>query len=58
MVEVDGRDNIELGMDDIDDNIEDIVNLCHEFLTNLVCKITFGVEMVKISKERVFSNYF
>jgi len=27
-------------------------------LTNLIAKIGFGVEMAKVSKERVCSNYF
>ena len=58
MVEVDGRDNMELGMEDIEENIKDIVDGSHKFLTNLVSKIGFGVEMDNVSKERVCSNYF
>ena len=58
VVEVDGRDNMELGMEDIAKNIEDIVDCSHKFLGNLVTKIGFGVEMAKVSKERVCSNYF
>ena len=54
VVEVDGRDNMELGMDDI----EDIVDFSHKVLSNLVAKIGFGVGMAKVSKERVCSNYF
>lgn len=56
VVEVDGRDNMELGMEDIEENIEDIVVFSHKFLVNLVAKIGFGVEMAKFSKERVCSN--
>ena len=58
MVEVNGRDNIELGMEDIQENIEDIVDDYHNFLDNLIAKIGFGVEMAKVSKECVHSNYF
>ena len=58
VVEVNGRDNMELGMEDIEENIEDIVDGSHKFLANLVAKIGFGVEMAKVTKERVCSNYF
>ena len=54
VVEVDGRDNMELGMEDIEENTEDIVDGSHKFLA----KIGFGVEMTNIAKERVCSNYF
>ena len=54
LVEVDGRDSMELGMEDI----EDIVDFSHNFFSNLVSKIGFGVEMTKVAKERVCSNYF
>ena len=58
VVEVNGRDNMELGMDYNEENIEDIVDGSHKFLANLVAKIDFGVEMVNVIKERVCSNYF
>ena len=58
VVEVNGRDNIELGMEDIEENIEDIMDGSHKFLANLVSKIVFGVEMANVAKERVCSNYF
>ena len=58
MVEVNGRNNMELGMEDIEENIEDIVDGSHKFLANLVANIGFGLEMPKASKERVCSNYF
>jgi len=58
VVEVDGKDNMELGMGDIEENIEDIVDFSHKVLSNLISKIGFGVEMAKVSKERVCSNYF
>ena len=51
VVEMNGRDNMELGM-------EDIVDGSHKFLSNLVAKIGFGVEMANVFKERVCSNYF
>ena len=54
VMEVNGRDNMELGMEDI----EDIVDGSHNFLANLVAKIGFGVDMANVSKERVCSNYF
>ena len=58
VVEVNGRDNMELGMEDIEENIEDIVDGSHKFLANLVARIGFGVEMANVTKERVCSNYF
>ena len=42
----------------IEENIEDIVDGSHKFLANLVAKISFWVDMAKVSKERVCSNYF
>ena len=58
VVEVNGRDNMERGMEDIEENIEDIVDDSHKFLAKLVAKISFWVEMASVSKERVCSNYF
>ena len=58
VVEVDGRDNMELGMEDIEENIEDIVDSSHKVLTNLVVKIVFWVDMATVATERVCSNYF
>ena len=58
VVEVNGRDNMELVMEDIEENIKDIVDGSHKFLANLVAKIGFGVEMANVAKERVCSNYF
>jgi len=58
VVEMNGRDNMELGMEDIEENTEDIVDGSHKFLANLVAKIGFGVEMANVANERVCSNYF
>jgi len=58
LVLVDGRDNMEFGMEDIEGNIDDIVDGSHKFLANLISRIGFGVVMAKVSKERVCSNYF
>ena len=58
VVEVNGRDNMELGMEDIEENIEHIVDGSHKLLANLVAKIGFGVKMANVAKERVCSNYF
>ena len=58
VVEVDGRDNMELGMEDIEENMDDIVDFSHKVLANVVAKIGFVVEMAYVSKERVCSNYF
>ena len=58
VVKVDGRDNMELSMENIEENIEDIVDGSHKFLANLVAKIGFGVEMANVAKDRVCSNYF
>ena len=46
VVEVDRRDSIELGMEDIEENIEDIVDFSHKVLANLVFKTGFGVAML------------
>ena len=58
VMEVDGKDNIEFGMEDIEENTKDIVDSSHKFLANLVAKFGFGVEMANVVKERVCSNYF
>ena len=58
LVEVDGRNNMDLVMEDTEENVEDIVDASHKFLANIVAKIGFGVEMAKVAKERVCSNYF
>ena len=60
VVEVNGKDNMEFGMEDIEedtDDIEDIVDGSRKFLANLVAKIGFGVVMVNVVNERVCSNY-
>ena len=49
VVEVNGKDNMEFGMEDIEENTEDIVDGSHKFLANLVAKIGFGVEMVNVA---------
>ena len=54
VVEVNDRDNMELGMEDI----EDIMDGSHNFLANLFSKFGFGVDMSNVAKERVLSNYF
>ena len=59
MVEVNGMDNIDDGIEDREGNIEDMVDfLCRAF-ANFVSKIGFevGIEMAKVAKARVFSNY-
>ena len=58
VVEVNSKDNMEFGIDDIEKNTEDIVDGSHKFLANLVAKIVFAIEMVNVAKERVCSNYF
>ena len=47
-----------LGMEDIEENIEDILDGSHKFLANLVAKIGFGVEMANVANKRVCSIYF
>ena len=54
VVEMNGRDTMELGMEDI----EDILDGFHKFFANLIAKIGFGVEMANVAKESVCSNYF
>ena len=56
VVEVDGRDSMELGMEDIEGNIEDVEDFPNNFLANHVAKIGFGVDMAKVSKEGVYPN--
>ncbi len=58
VVEVNGKDNMELGMEDIKENTRDILDRSHKFLVNLVAKIGFGIEIASVAKERVCSNYF
>jgi len=58
VVEVNGKDNMEFGMEDIEENIDDIMDGSHKFLSNLVSVIGFGVEMDNVAKERVCSIYF
>ena len=53
---MDGRDSMELGMEDIEENSEDIMDFSHKVISNHVCNIDFGVDMAKVAKERVCSN--
>ena len=39
VVEEHGRDNMDLGMEDIEENIKDIVDFSHQVLSNLIAKI-------------------
>lgn len=43
VVEVDGRDSMELGMDYIEENIDDIMDFSHRVICTLVSQIGFGV---------------
>ena len=58
VVEVDGRDSMELGMEDMEGNIKDIVDFPNKDLSNHVSEIGLEVEMAKLSKEGVCPNYF
>jgi len=58
VVEVDGMDSMELGVEDIKEKNEDIMDFSHNVFSNLVAKIGFRVEMANVSKERICSNYF
>jgi hypothetical protein len=60
VVEVNGMDNIDIGIEDSEEKIEDMVDFLYKALANLVAKIGFevGIEMAKVAKARVFSNYF
>ena len=49
VVEVDGRDSMELGMEDVED-------FPNKVLATHVAKIGFEVEMAKVSKEGVCPN--
>ena len=46
---------VKLAMREIEENILDFSN---KIFSNLVSMIGFGVEMAKVAKERVCSNYF
>ena len=52
VVEVDGRDSMELGMEDI----EDVVDFPSKVPANHVAKIGLEVEMAKVFKEGVCLN--
>ena len=56
VVEVDGRDSMELGMEDIEGNIEDVEDFPNKDLSNHVAKNGFGVDMAKFAKEGVCPN--
>ena len=53
-------DSIEIGIEDSEENIEDMVDLFYKARSNLFSKIGFqvGIEMSKVSKARVFVNFF
>ena len=56
VVEVDGRGSMELGMEDIEGNIEDIEEFPNKVISNHVSKIGFGGELAKVAKEGVYPN--
>ena len=56
VVEVDVRDSMELGMEDIEGNIVDVEDFPRKVLGNHVAKVGFGVGMAKVAKERVCPN--
>jgi len=60
VVEVNGMGNNDISIQDSEGKIEDMVDFLCKALANLVAKIGFeiGIEMVKVTKARVFSNYF
>lgn len=60
VLEVNGIDNNDIGIEDIEEKIKDMVDFHYKALSNLVTKINLEVqiEMAKVSKARVFSNYF
>jgi len=60
VVEVNGMDNIDIGIEDNEGNIEYMVDFLCKALPNPVSKIGFeiGIEMTKVAKAKVFANYF
>ena len=56
VVEVDGRDSMELGMEDVEGNIEDVEDFPNKVLSNHVATIGFGIEMAEVAKEGVCPN--
>ena len=59
VVEINGMDNIDDGIEDREGKIEDMVDFLYRAFANFVAKIGFevGIEMAKVTKARVFSNY-
>jgi len=60
VIEVNSMDKIHIGIEDNNENIQDMVDsLCND-VANLVAKIGFvvGIETAKIAKENVFYDYF
>ena len=51
-------DNIGIGIEGNEKKIEDMVDFFHKSLAKHVSKIGFGVDMAKVAKEKVCSNYF
>ena len=51
VVEVNGNNNMELGMEDIEENTEDVVDGSHKFLANLVAKIGFGLRWPRFPRK-------
>ena len=60
VVEVNDMYNIDDGIEDSEETIEDRMDFFCKALANLVAMIGFEVriEMSKVAKARVFSNYF
>ena len=56
VVEVYGRDSMELGMENMEGNIEDIVDFRNKDLANHVANIGFGGELAKVAKEGLYPN--
>ena len=56
VVEVDGRDSMALGMEDIEGNIKGVEDFPNKVIANHVAKIGFEVEMAKVTKEGVCPN--
>ena len=60
LVEVNGMDNIDIGIEDGEGKIRYMVDFLCKALPNLVSNICFeiGIDMAKVSKAKVFANYF
>ena len=57
VVEVNGMDKIDIGIEDSEGMTEDMVDFLYRTFANFFAKLSFDAGMAKVAKERVHSNY-